>query len=67
MADPSDSIVEDLARRERLVAALMSQHPQTSTEQTLDEGVQTPKSGPEIEVGNILRCEVSVGKEEGYG
>lgn len=67
MADPSDSIVEGLARRERLVAALVSQHPQTGTEQTLDESVQTPKSSPEIEVGNILRGEVSVGKEEGYG
>jgi len=67
MADPSDSIVEGLARGERLVAALVRQHPQTGTEQTLHEGVQTPKSSSGIDIGNILRGEESVGEVKGNG
>jgi hypothetical protein len=43
MADPASGVVEDLGRRERLVTALVSKNPKTSTKQTLNNGVYSPK------------------------
>lgn len=43
VADPPHSVVQDLGRRESLVAALVGQHPDTGTKQTLNNGVQCPK------------------------
>ena len=47
MADPSDSVVQPLGRRERLVTTLVSQNPDTGAEETLKNGVQPPQSKPE--------------------
>ena len=44
VAEPTDKVVQGLAVRERLVTALVGQDPETSAEQTLDEGVTCPKS-----------------------
>lgn len=65
MAHPSDGVVQGLARREGLVTALMSQNPQTSTEETLYRGVKRPAYCSEVEVGDILRCQEPVEKVEG--
>lgn len=47
MADPTDSVVQPLGRRERLVTTLVGQYPDTGTEETLENGVQPPQSKPE--------------------
>lgn len=43
VADPSDSVVQDLGRRESLMTALVCQNPNTSTDQTLNDGVKSPQ------------------------
>lgn len=43
VADPADGVVEGLGGREGLVAALVGQNPQASTEETLEDGVQSPE------------------------
>lgn len=47
MADPTDSVIQPLGRRERLVTTFMSQNPDTGTEETLKNSVQPPQSKPE--------------------
>lgn len=65
MADPADGVVEDLGGRESLVTALMGHNPETSSRQTLHEGVESPQSGAEGEVGNGLGRHVVVEEVEG--
>lgn len=47
VADPTDSVVQPLGRRERLVTTLVSQNPDTGTEETLKNSVQAPQGKPE--------------------
>jgi len=64
VADPADAVVQDLGRRERLVTALVSQHPDTGTEETLDNCVQSPEDDTSWERGNRLRGDIVVGEVE---
>lgn len=43
VADPTNSVIENLGGRESLVTALVSQNPDTGTEQTLHDGVKSPQ------------------------
>ena len=44
MEDPTDGVVESLGRREGLVTTLVGNNPKTSTEQTLEDGVESPEA-----------------------
>lgn len=44
MNEPANSVVDELALREGLVAALMPNNPKTGRKQTGKEGVQCPNS-----------------------
>ena len=44
VAEPADGVVEGLGRGEGLVTALVSQHPKTGTDETLDNGVHGPET-----------------------
>ena len=46
MEDEADAVVESLGRRERSMAALMREYPQTSQHSALPEGVQVPTNHP---------------------
>ena len=52
--DPADQIVDLLRRRESSVAALVSQHPETGAEQTLEERVHAPEDDADGLRGNVL-------------
>lgn len=67
VADPADGVVEDLVGREGLVAALVGQNPQTSTEETLEDGVQSPEQYTSRHRGHRLRGHVFVEYVEGSG
>ena len=54
VADPADGVVQDLGRRERLVAALVRQDPEPGAEETLHEGVQRPEDAAEQDRGDLL-------------
>lgn len=54
MTDPANSIVQPLGRREGLVTTLVSQHPDTRPEHTLDNGVQPPEDYPKGRGGHIF-------------
>lgn len=43
VAEPSDGVIERLAGREGLMSTLVSQDPQTSGEEALHDGVDTPE------------------------
>lgn len=43
MAEPPDGVIEGLGGRERLMSALVCQHPETGTEKALDKGISSPK------------------------
>src|SRR5689334_7624268 len=47
MNNPAYCVVDDLGRGEGLMAALMSQDPETGTEETLHEGVRSPQCNTE--------------------
>lgn len=47
VTDPTNGVVQLLRRREGLVTALVSQNPDTGTEETLENGVQPPQSKPQ--------------------
>ena len=44
MADPADGVIERLRRRERLMATLVGENPQSRTEKPLYKRVQYPQS-----------------------
>lgn len=52
--NPADNVVVKLGGGESTVAALVSQHPETSSEKTLHEGIQAPESEADWIRGNIL-------------
>ena len=57
---PADSIIERLAWRKRLVAALVCQDPKASAKKALDEGVATPETCSNRCRRHILRRAVCV-------
>ena len=56
--DPADGIVQPLRRRERLVAALVRQHPHPRPEQALHERVHAPQPEPHRREWHRLRRHV---------
>lgn len=71
MADPANSVVQNLGGGEGLVTALVGQNPDTSSDQTLDDGVKGPQSNASWERGNGLRRDIVVedienGSQHGY-
>jgi hypothetical protein len=44
VAEPTDKVVQGLAVRERLVTALVGKNPETGTNETLDDGVDSPET-----------------------
>ena len=65
VADPSNSIVDDLRWREGLVAALVSEDPNTCTEESLNHGVDTPEDSANWSRWDSLRRNVFVESPEG--
>lgn len=63
--DPANGVIEDLGGRERLMAALVSQHPDTGSEQTLDESVQRPEDEANWSRGDSLGSDIVVEDVEG--
>lgn len=47
VADPAHGVVQDLAGRERLVSALVSQDPQSGAKEALDNSIQKPETSSE--------------------
>lgn len=67
VADPSNRVVDDLGRRESLVATLVSEHPQSRSEKTLHESIQGPKTRADRSRGDILGSYELVEDEKGRG
>lgn len=67
VAEPANGIIQDLVRRERLVTALVSQDPQTSTKQTLNNSVQRPQDNPGRHGGHSFRGHIVVEEVEDAG
>lgn len=65
MAEPTNSVVEHLARREGLVATFVGQHPETRAKATLSEGVEGPQGGSERIRRHVLGRAVRVEEVEG--
>ena len=58
--DETDGVVEDLGWREGLVTTLVGQNPDTRTEQTLENGVQSPQSRTNRQRRDILGSHIVV-------
>lgn len=64
MEDPADNVVVQLGGGEGLVAALVSQDPETGAEETLHDGVQAPEDEAERVRGDVLGCDKVVEEVE---
>jgi hypothetical protein len=62
--DPADSVVKGLGGREGLVTTLVSNDPQTGTEQALEDGVEGPETSSNGGGGNVLGSNKVVGEGE---
>ena len=67
MAEPAHAVVERLAGREGLVAALVRQDPQTRAEDALDHSVPRPQGRPQCVRRHVLGCAVGVEDVEDAG
>lgn len=67
MHDPSDDVVVQLGGGKGAVTALVGENPKTSTEQSLEEGVQTPESEACRVGGDVLGGDEVVEEVEGGG
>lgn len=65
VADPAHRVIENLGRRESLVTTLVGHHPETSTEETLHKGVESPSSRAGVDVGHGLGGYIVVEEVEG--
>lgn len=65
MKDPANGVVESLGRREGLVTTLVGDNPKTSTEQTLENGVESPEASSDRGRRNVLGSNKVVCEEEG--
>jgi len=54
VAEPTNGVVQGLAVREGLVTALVGKNPETGTDKTLDDGVESPESPASTVRGNVL-------------
>jgi hypothetical protein len=54
VAEPTDKVVQDLAVGEGLVTTLVGKNPETGTDKTLDDGVESPESPASTVRGNDL-------------
>lgn len=62
VANPANSIIQDLAGRERLVTTLMSKYPQSGAEKSLYESITCPQSCSQWCGWDVLRCDEAVGQ-----
>lgn len=67
VADPADGVVQDLGGREGLVTTLVGQDPNTGTDETLDDGIQSPEDDTGRKAGNSLRGDIVVEEVEDGG
>ena len=67
VADPADGVVQHLGGGEGLVAALVGQDPDTGSEETLDDGVQSPEDDAGRQQRNGLRGDIVVEEVEDGG
>jgi hypothetical protein len=66
MADPADSVIQNLGGGESLVATLVSQNPDTGTDHTLDNGIDGPQDHSRRQRGDGFRSDIVVeGIEDG--
>lgn len=65
MEDPSDSVIENLGRRKRLMTTFMGQNPDAGTEEPLDECVQPPQSSTNGRGWNVFRGHKVMEQAEG--
>lgn len=65
VADPADGVVDDLGWGESLVSALMSEDPDTGTEETLNHGIHAPEHSADWSRWDSLRGNVFVEGPEG--
>ena len=66
VADEANRVVQHLGGREGLVTTLVSQHPDTGADHTLDDGIQSPEPGADGQGRNVLRSHIVVeGIEDG--
>jgi hypothetical protein len=54
VAEPTNKVVQGLAVRERLVTALVGKNPETGTDETLDDSVESPQTPTDTIGGNVL-------------
>lgn len=67
VADPANSVVQDLGGREGLVTALVGQDPNAGTDETLDDGVHGPQDHASRHGGDGLRGDIVVEEVEDGG
>lgn len=67
VADPSNSIVQALRRREGLMSTFVRQDPQTRAKTSLYESIGCPQNGAKGGRRNVLRSQECVEEVEGEG
>lgn len=67
VADPANSVVQDLGGRESLVATFVGQNPDTGTNETLHNGVHGPEGDAGREKGHGLWGDIVVEDVEDRG
>ena len=65
VAEPTNEVVQGLAVRERLVTALVGKNPETGTDETLNDSVESPQTPTNGVGGNVLGSDKFVEKVEG--
>lgn len=64
VADPANSVIENLGRGESLVTTLVGHNPETSSEEALHKGVESPRSIASINIGHVLGSHIVVEEVE---
>lgn len=67
VTDPANGVVQGLGRREGLVTALVGQDPETGTDETLNNGVDSPKGNASRQQRNGLGSNIVVEEVEDRG
>lgn len=67
MAEPTDGVIQDFVRRKCLMTALVSQNPHTSSNETLNDGIERPQDGTHWHGRHSLRCHIIVEEVEDGG
>jgi hypothetical protein len=65
--NPANSVIHNLGVRERLMTTFVSQNPESSAKETLQEGVDTPQSTAGIHVRDVFWRSIGVSQVESRG